>query len=285
MSREDRRAREAFGNRLREVRLDAGLTGRQLADATGMHFTKVSRVEHGKQSMSDADIRSWCAACDADVLVPDLIAQARSVDTLYREWRRQARTGLRRMQHEDFPLYERTRLFRVHEHWVVPGLLQTPAYALATMRYWQGLLELSADDAEEASAARIERARMAFDGDRRFVFLLSEQVLYTRVGGQDVMFEQYDHLERVMDRVRVSLGIVPLTAGMGGHTQTAFWIFDNTLVQVETVTAGLEITRPDEIEIYETVFEHLRRESVFGRNAKALIARARYELMQQTATA
>lgn len=37
-------AKEAFGSRLREIRQDAGLTGRRLAELTGLHFTKISRV-------------------------------------------------------------------------------------------------------------------------------------------------------------------------------------------------------------------------------------------------
>ena len=45
------RAKQAFGSRLREIRQDAGLTGRQLAELTGFHFTKISRVEHGAQGL------------------------------------------------------------------------------------------------------------------------------------------------------------------------------------------------------------------------------------------
>jgi signal transduction histidine kinase len=191
VSSKERRAREAFGNRLREIRLDAGLSGRQLADATGFHFTKVSRVEHGGQSLSDADIRAWCATCGADALVPDLIAQMRAVDTLYREWRRQTPSGLRRLQESDVPLYERTRLFRVHEHWTIPGLFQTAAYSTATMVYWRQLLDLP-DDAEAATAARMERQRVLHEGDHRFAFLLAEQVLYTTIGSTQAMLEQLD---------------------------------------------------------------------------------------------
>ena len=34
-----RQAKEAFGGRLREIRLDAGLSSRELAGLTGFHFT------------------------------------------------------------------------------------------------------------------------------------------------------------------------------------------------------------------------------------------------------
>ena len=283
MPSKERRAREAFGNRLREIRLDAGLSGRQLADATGFHFTKVSRVEHGGQSLSDADIRAWCDACGADSEVPDLIAHMRAVDTLYRDYRHAARRGLRHLQQPWVELYERTKLFRVHEHWIMPGLFQTEAYSLAVMAYRVELMGIPADT-EAANAIRMSRQRILHEGERRFVFLLAEQVLYSQVPPAPAMVQQLDRMVDVMELPRVSLGIIPATSGMGAHTQSSFWIFDDTLVQVETLTAGLDISRPEEIELYLRTFDRMRRAAAFGRNAKALIAKARYEFVQQDVT-
>ena len=109
-------AKEAFGARLRELRQEASLTGRALARLTGLHYTKVSRAENGRQSVTDAEIRAWCAACGASGEAPELIAMARAVESMYREWRRQARAGMRQLQESSAPLYERTRLFRIYEH-------------------------------------------------------------------------------------------------------------------------------------------------------------------------
>jgi transcriptional regulator with XRE-family HTH domain len=273
------RAKEAFGSRLREIRLDAGLTGRQLADLTGFHFTKVSRVEHGAQGLSDADIRAWCNACGAAGQIPGLIAQARVVDSMYREWKRQARSGLRRLQETIEPLYERTRLFRIHEHWSIPGLLQTAAYSTESMAYWASLLDLP-DDRDAATAARLDRQRILRSGNHRFQFLLAEQTLRTRIGTAEDMVEQLDRVLGVMNLPNVSIGIIPVTAGLGAHTQTAFWIFDDDLVKVETLTAALDITRPDEIEIYVAMFDQMRQAAKFRANAKALVLKARDELLQ-----
>jgi transcriptional regulator with XRE-family HTH domain len=278
----ERRAREAFGNRLREIRLDAGLSGRQLADVTGFHFTKVSRVEHGGQSLSDADIRTWCAACGADDQVPDLIAQMRAVDTLYRDYRRDARRGLRHLQLPWVELYERTRLFRVHEHWIVPGLIQTEEYSATVMTHWAAQMGVPAD-IDAANDIRMKRQRVLHEGEHQFAFLLAEQVLYSQVPPAPAMVEQLDRMVDVMELPRVSLGIIPAISGLGAHTQSSFWIFDESLVQVETLTAGLDITRPEEIELYQLAFERMRRAAVFGRNAKALIAKARHEFLQQHA--
>ena len=279
MTSDAQRAKEAFGSRLREIRQDAGFTGRQFAELTGFHFTKISRVEHGAQGLSDADIGTWCLACGASDEIPALIAQARAADSLYREWKRQARSGLRRLQETIGPLYEQTRLFRVHEHWSIPGLLQTAAYSTESMAYWSQLLKLP-DDRTAATAARLERQRVLRSGDHQFAFLLAEQTLRTRIGTAEIMVEQLDRVLGVMALTNVSIGIIPATAGLGAHTQTAFWIFDDDLVKVETLTAALDITRPDEIEIYVTVFEQMRRAAQYGRSARELILKARDELLQ-----
>lgn len=279
MTNKAQRAKEAFGGRLREIRQDAGLTGRQLAELTGFHFTKISRAEHGAQGLSDADIRTWCQACGASDEVTALIAQARAADSLYREWKRQARSGLRRLQETIGPLYEQTSLFRIHEHWSIPGLLQTAAYSAESMTYWSRLLKLP-DDRQAATAARLERQRVLRSGDHRFVFLLAEQTLYTRIGTVETMVEQLDRVLGVMALANVSIGIIPAASGLGAHTQTAFWIFDDDLVKVETLTAALDITRPDEIEIYVTVFGQMQKAARYGSSARALILKARDELLK-----
>ncbi len=90
-----RKAQEALGLRLRGLRKDAGLTGRALADATGWHFTRVSKIENGVQAPTDLDIRVWCAACDAEDQAADLIAQARTIQYMYMEFRHRTRAGMK----------------------------------------------------------------------------------------------------------------------------------------------------------------------------------------------
>jgi transcriptional regulator with XRE-family HTH domain len=53
-------ARQQIAGRLREIRLDAGLTKRAVAAEAGWHESKCSRIEHARTPPSDADIRAWC---------------------------------------------------------------------------------------------------------------------------------------------------------------------------------------------------------------------------------
>ncbi len=259
MSTPVQQAREALGGRLREIRKDAGLTARALAVTMGWHFTKVSKLENGARSPSEEDIRTWCAACGAAGQIPDLIATVRHIEAMYHEYRRQMQAGLKHLQESSVPLYEQTALFRVYDNTVVPGLFTTAEYAAALFRFWIGFMGL-ADDVDAAVEARMERQRVLYTGERRFHVVLEEQVLRTRVGDADVMAGQLDRLLAVMSLPRVRIGIIPATGERHSLTQGSFWMFDDSRVRIETVSAR--------------VFEMLQQSAVYGREARLLVGRA-----------
>ncbi len=277
MSAPAQQAREVLGARLREIRLDAGLTGRALAGLAGWHFTKVSKLEHAATSPSETDIRVWCHYCNAEDQVVDLIAAQRNIESMYREWRRRMRAGLKPLQESSIPLYERTTLFRVYEHTVFPGLFHTADYAAALLSYWVEVLPIP-NDVDAAVAARLERQKVLHQRGKRFVFLLAEQVLRTRVGSTEVMAGQLDRTLATLTLPKVSVGIIPAAAERSAWSQVAFWIFDDNQVNVDTVSAGLEITQPHEIALYGKTFDQLKQSAVFGGDARSLIHRAQAEL-------
>ena len=107
-------ARQDIADRLREIRLDAGLTARAVAAAAGWHESKCSRIEHARTPPSDDDIRAWCRACGASDQAADLIAASRAAESTWTQWRRLERPGMRRAQEAVAPLWERTRRFRIY---------------------------------------------------------------------------------------------------------------------------------------------------------------------------
>jgi transcriptional regulator with XRE-family HTH domain len=273
-----RQAQEALGARLREIRKDAGLSARVLAMATSQHFTRVSKIEHGVQAPSDQDILDWCRACGAEEQVPDLIATARAVQSAYLEFRRQARAGMKRvLGAHTVSLYEQIEQFRIYEHNVVPGLFQTAAYCSAMLSFWIGFLD-APDDLDAAVAARMERQRVLYQAGKRFAVILEEQALRTWFGSAEVQAGQLGRLLEVMSIPTISLGIIPMMTERGAIPSAGFWIFDDLLVALETPTASIEVTRPQEIELYARMFEHLKGAAVYGAAARALIIRALGEL-------
>ncbi len=262
-----------MGARLRELRKDAGLDGRALARAAHWHPSKVSRLEHGKQAPSEDDLRVWCDCCGVPGQAADLIAALRNIEAAYLEWKQQLRTGLKRRQKASFPLYEQARVICAYEPGLIPGLLQTAGYIRAVMGLYIDLLQIP-DDREEAVPARLERQRVLYEGSRRFFFVLEESALRTLVGGPETMLGQLDRILALMSLPNVSMGIIPALAERRIWPGEGFLMFDETTVQVETVSAALTITQPREIDLYGKTFQRLQRSAVFGKAARAIIAHA-----------
>lgn len=264
-------ARASLGVRLRDIRRDAGLSGTALAELADWLPSKVSKIEHGKQTPSEDDLRVWCEHCRALDQLPDLIAAVRSIETQFAEWRHIVRSGTRRRQQASAAVYERTRLFRIYEPAVVPGLLQTRDYAVAVLSSFIDFVRVP-DDADEGATARLQRQRVLTHGDRRFQMVLGQQALHTNVGGIEVMAGQLEHLLAVLKLPRLRLGIIPFDAPYRVPLNSGFWILDEALVQFDTYSAELSLVRPDEIALYSRAFERLAALAVYGAEAKGIIA-------------
>ncbi|NBE82419.1 DUF5753 domain-containing protein [Micromonospora rubida] len=98
---------------------------------------------------------------------------------------------------------------RWFESAVLPGLLQTEAYARAVLA--SGPLMADADDHVES---RLRRQAAVFDRPRPplTVFVIDEAAL--RRGHPDVMGPQLDHLATMAQRPNVMVHVLPLSAGL-----------------------------------------------------------------------
>lgn len=268
-------ARSALAERLRELRLDAGITGKELAKRCGWSVAKSSRIENAHTAPSDADIRAWCTACGADGQAADLVAANRQADSMYVQWRRLQHTGMKRLQEASTPLYERTRLFRVYASHVVPGFLQTPGYATAlmgTIAAFRG----TPDDVSEAVEARMRRSHVVYEGEHRFATLVEENVLNHRIGDSEVMAGQLGSLLASMALPSMSLGVIPAEA----PREQVMWpleqftAFDDIRIHVELLAARVTVTAPSELDVYLRAFTRLTELAVYGAEARALIVKA-----------
>lgn len=266
-------ARRQLAARLREIRKGAGLTSTDLARRLEWYPSKVSRIEHARTPPSVTDIRAWCGACEATGEAEDLVASAQSADSLYVEWRRVQRTGLRHLQEKRAELYERTSFFRVYCSNVIPGLFQTPAYATALLSSISEFHQ-APNDVEEAVQARMERSRVLFTGGRRFAVLIEESVLRYRIGDPETMAGQLGYLLTLMSAPSVSLGIIPFTADRSVWPLETFNVFDDVRVHVELLSAAVKVTAPSEVEQYVRAYRQLGTKAVFGTAARELITGA-----------
>jgi transcriptional regulator with XRE-family HTH domain len=272
-------ARQDLADRLREIRLDAGLTARALAAAAGWHESKCSRIEHARTPPSDEDIRAWCRTCGVTEQAADLIAASRAAGSTWTQWRRLERPGLRRIQESVAPLWEATRQFRIYSPFLIPGPVQSAAYIRALLRAVRDRRPNLVDDIEEAVEVRVARQHLTYGGDHQFTIVLEENVLRHLIGGPAVLREQLEYLRSSMPLPKVSLGIIPFSADRSTlHPVEMFFVFDDTQVNVELVSGWLRATQPTEVEMYAQAFERLSEMAVYGSAARALITRAIHDL-------
>ncbi|MDT3398411.1 helix-turn-helix transcriptional regulator [Streptomyces sp. B1866] len=264
-------ARRALGQRLRELRKDAGLTARELARRAGWHESKCSRLEHGRTQPSDDDIRAWTLHCDALEQTADLIAVARGIHGMYVEWRRLERSGLKQVQESVVPLWERTQRYRIYSSWLIPGPVQTRGYIAALLSAIRDRRNL-ADDVDAAVQVRMDKQHVVHDGHRRFAILLEESVLRYRIGDPETMTGQLEHLLSAMSLPSISLGVIPLNADRSRLWPVeGFFLYDNEQVNVELTSAHLTVTQPNEIIMYARTFSQLADLAVYGAEARALV--------------
>lgn len=267
-------ARQAVAQRLREIRLDAGISGTELALRCEWTHSKTYRIEGARTPPSADDIRRWCRACAADDQALGLIAQSRDAESMYMEWRRKLRAGLAQLQHSYVPLFRSTSLFRVYSPTLVPGLLQIEGYAAGLLTTITDFRDIP-NDVAAAVAARLERSRILHEASRRFVFVVDEAALRHQVAGADAMAAQLGYLLAAGALPAVSLGIIPMAAAPGPMWPVeTFHMYDDSLVSVELLSARVTVTQPADIEVYAAAFDRLRQMAVYGADARALIVRA-----------
>ena len=268
-------ARQQIADRLREIRLDAGLTKRAVAVAAGWHESKCSRIEHARTPPSAEDIRAWCQICRASDQAADLVAASRAADSMWTQWRRLERPGLRRAQESVIPLWESTRQFRIYSSFLVPGPVQTVGYIRALLRAIRDRRPNLVDDIEEAVAVRVAKQHVTCEGDHRFTIVLEENVLRHQIGGADVIREQLRYLRSTMSLPSVTLGIIPFAADRSLlRPVEMFFLFDDKQVDVELVSGWLRVTQPSEVEMYAEAFRRLSEMAVYGGAARTLISQA-----------
>lgn len=279
-----RAAQQALAARLREIRLDADISKREIARRAGWHESKSSRLEGGVTAPRVSDIEAWCTACGAVDQIPDLVAALHAADALYRQWKQIRRAGLKQLQESYVALYERTTLFRGYSSLVMPGFLQSLPYARALLSQIADFYETVVDDIDAAADARVRRSEIIRTRGRRFVILVEESVLHNIIGGSEVMSHQLDHLQRVMSLPAVSVGIIPSSTRRTMWGLEAFRVFDDTRVNVELLSAAISITEPTEVGQYIKAHQRLANHALYGDPARTVIESARAALADSTAS-
>jgi transcriptional regulator with XRE-family HTH domain len=198
--------------KLREIRGQRNLTQAQVAGSLGWSTSKLLRIENGKNNVSRSDLRALLDVYGVTdpARLQDLsdaagAARAGSVshsnDVVTREYRA-------------FLGFEGSaRRIRHYEPLLIPGQLQTKAYAEAIIRALSAEHETD-DVVEQRVQLRLESQQIhRQDPPPRMHFIVNEAAIRRQVGGRAAMLRQLAHLKVMNGMPHLTIQIMPFDVG------------------------------------------------------------------------
>ncbi|MFJ5046694.1 Scr1 family TA system antitoxin-like transcriptional regulator [Streptomyces sp. NPDC088719] len=197
----ERSASAAFGALLRSLRDERGWTQDELGDLIRCSGAHISAVETGRRSPTDG----FAASADRALGTGDRL-------------QRQSRAARYTALLEGFPEYvkheERAAEIRLYEVGVIPGLLQTPAYAATLEADAVRREAITPEQADERVALVAQRqAALARTPTPLLFAVLDEGCVLRPMGGPAVMAAQFDRLLAFAEQPNTVLQIAPFEMG------------------------------------------------------------------------
>ncbi|AZM62414.1 MULTISPECIES: helix-turn-helix domain-containing protein [unclassified Streptomyces] len=162
-------------------------------------------------------------------------------------------------------------------HALVPGLLQTPAYARAVTL---AMNPFASDEfIDEKVSGRMERGHILTDATRpKYWAILHENVLRIPVGGKAVMAEQLEYIATLARERTVAVQVLPYTAGgyavMTGDLRLMEFEDAPPTAYTEAVYSGNLLDDPAVVKRAQSAYDLLRTDALPREASRALIESA-----------
>jgi transcriptional regulator with XRE-family HTH domain len=267
--------RRRLAAELRRLRTEENLTAEQVAAQLGWQPSKLSRIENRQTGITISDLRKLLDLYKVD----DRRYHAGLLDMARRAsergwWQSYGGGVVPEALATLIGLEEEARTVRGYEPELVPGLLQTEAYARAVMRAWGPAR--SPADIDRRIEVRLGRQQVLEREDAPQVsFILNEAVLRRPVGGHAAMREQIDHLAQ--ERQNVVVQILPFDTGphpamTGPFQMVTFHDADDLgLVYVEGRLSGYTLERPEQIREYDQIWGALQASALSPEDSRVMM--------------
>ncbi|MDB1088525.1 helix-turn-helix transcriptional regulator [Streptomyces sp. ACA25] len=201
---------QGFGALLALFRKRAGLTQEQFAPLVGYSAAAVSSIEQGRRFPQRQFILQADQILEADEVLKTSgrhLARRPGIASWFRHWAQ--------LEEEALNLW-------TYECRVVPGLLQSEAYARAVFQ--SRMPPLADAQVENQVSARMDRQHLLRENpNTAYSFIVEEAVILRRTGGVEVTRGLIDHMLAQADLRNVELQVMPLRqedhAGLGGPLQ------------------------------------------------------------------
>ncbi|MGW3558673.1 helix-turn-helix domain-containing protein [Streptomyces sp. NPDC000963] len=273
--------RRRLGQELRKLREAKNMTAEQVAERLLVSQSKISRLENGRRSISQRDVRDLCGVYEVE--------DERMVDSLMQMAKDSRQQG---WWHAfgDIPysvyigLETDAASLRVYESLIVPGLLQTQEYAQAVIEgMWP---EATPSEIDKRIQIRLKRQDRLSDpvNPLRFWAVIDEALLRRVVGNKKIMADQLRLLAELSEKPHVTLQVLPYDVGAhpGMYGKFAILEFqeamDASVVYLEGVTSDLYLEKAIDVQSYTVMYEHLRAKALSAEQSREFILRVAGEL-------
>ncbi|MDT0345937.1 helix-turn-helix domain-containing protein [Streptomyces litchfieldiae] len=252
-----------LGHELRQLRKEAGLTMAEAVEGLPFDESTLQRVETGWKSFRQAghmrDLLERYGITDEDE-VDRLVALQREASS--REWWTGSSTTMLSGMPRFLGVESVAREIRVFHPAVVPGLLQTEAYARALHELHKPIEETTTEFVRQSVQTRMRRKEaLTRDEDPLKLWaVLNEPALRYHIGGADTMREQYAELVELAALENVTLQVLP-QAGNGYvalHDVTIMTLDEGLPTTVQTDTAWFTVAvtdKPREVGRFARMFD------------------------------
>jgi transcriptional regulator with XRE-family HTH domain len=258
-------AQRRLARALRRLRAKAELTIEQVADKVDLSASTISRLETAQATVRRGEVRELLDIYDVVGIQREELLRLAEQSRKQPWWQ----------EYRDLPqaaaadLEVQAAVIRQYAALLVPGLLQTEAYAMEVLRAVLG--EEGAKDLERHLTLRMKRQTVLTEQKSpQYVVVLDEAVLQRIVGDRQVMHAQLERLIEASTLPNVTLRLLPLTAGAHAGVDGDFTIFryqqpedqdvvydDPDVVYVDDLAGGSYTEDRDRTDRYNRAFEQL----------------------------
>ena len=252
--------RRRLGSELRRLREAAGLTCEQAGDHLDCSASKISRMETARVPARAIDVQALCHLYGAgDEQMTVLVALARESKT--EGWWQRFDGVLPDWFGTYVGLEAEAATIRTYEIELIPGLLQTAAYARAL---FESAEVRAPDEVEQAVSIRRSRQEvLRGDNPPQYWAVFSEAALHRLIGGPAIMRDQLLHVAEISELRHVTVQVIRADAGAHPGMCTPFVILsfpersDPQVTFVEYLTGALYLEKREEVDQHNLVFNHL----------------------------
>jgi transcriptional regulator with XRE-family HTH domain len=276
--------RRLLGAELRRLRADAGLSFDDAARILECDKSKISRIETGHRGVRPKELRelltAYGVAAERRHALADLAREANK-----RGWWQSYGEILAEPYRDFISLEASAASILTYESQFVPGLLQTEDYARCIAG--TSLVKQARTEQEQFVAVRMARQEVLTRAENplRLWAIVGETALWQQVGGAEVMRQQLRHLIEINAELpNVTLQVLPFDVGAHPANAGAFVLLrfseptDLGVVYIDSLTGGLYLETPKDVERHTVVFQHLRASALPTQASIKLIEKAAKDL-------